>query len=162
MISASVANVMQLMEAVKARSIAAMLGWAMLYGGLIDAALRLGAVRPAGVRAAPRSYWLELLYLSVVASALAFWLYYRIIRADRPRQRRLFERAHPDRRDGDLDRRRRLSLVAARHRRRPARHRRPGHRAGLAAGRRRADRGLSGWTCRKFRLLIPSPAPGEL
>ena len=29
-------------------------------------------------------YWLELLYLSIIASALAFWLYYRIIRAVGP------------------------------------------------------------------------------
>jgi drug/metabolite transporter (DMT)-like permease len=82
-IVASAGNVMQLMESVKARSLAAMLGWAMLYGGLIDAALAWALFGPPVFE--PRlSYWIELLYLSVVASALAFWLYYRIIRAIGP------------------------------------------------------------------------------
>lgn len=82
-IAASAGNVMQLIEGVKTRSIAAMLGWAMLYGSLIDAALAWALYGPPIFE--PRlSYWLELLYLSVVASALAFWLYYRIIRAIGP------------------------------------------------------------------------------
>jgi drug/metabolite transporter (DMT)-like permease len=82
-IAASCGNVMQLMEGVKSRSIAAMLGWAMLYGGLVDAALAWALYGPPVFE--PRlDYWLELFYLSVVASALAFWLYYRIIRAIGP------------------------------------------------------------------------------
>lgn len=82
-LAASCANVMQLMAAVKARSIAAMLGWAMLYGGLGDAGLAFVADGPPPSE--PRlEYWLGLLYLSLVASALAFWLYYRIIRAIGP------------------------------------------------------------------------------
>jgi len=82
-LGASGGNVMQLLETVKNRSIAAMLGWAMLYGGLIDAALAWLLYGPPVFE--PRlSYWLELLYLSIVASALAFWLYYRIIRAVGP------------------------------------------------------------------------------
>jgi drug/metabolite transporter (DMT)-like permease len=82
-LAASAANVMQLMEHVKTRSIAAMLGWAMLYGSLIDAAIAWALYGPPVFE--PRlDYWLELLYLSVVASALAFWLYYRIIRAVGP------------------------------------------------------------------------------
>jgi drug/metabolite transporter (DMT)-like permease len=82
-IVASAANVMQLMEGVKARSIAAMLGWAMLYGGLIDAALAWSLHGPP-VFEQRLDYWIGLLYLSVIASALAFWLYYRIIRAIGP------------------------------------------------------------------------------
>jgi len=82
-LAASAGNVMQLMESVKARSIAAMLGWAMLYGGIADAMLAWAAFGPPV--AEPRiGYWLGLLYLSIVASALAFWLYYRIIRAIGP------------------------------------------------------------------------------
>jgi drug/metabolite transporter (DMT)-like permease len=82
-IAASAGNVMQLMESVKARSIAAMLGWAMLYGSLTDAALAWAYYGPPIFE--PRlDYWLELLYLSVIASALAFWLYFRIIRAVGP------------------------------------------------------------------------------
>jgi drug/metabolite transporter (DMT)-like permease len=82
-IAASAGNVMQLMESVKARSVAAMLGWAMLYGSLIDAAFAWALFGPP-VFEARFAYWIELLYLSVVASALAFWLYYRIIRAIGP------------------------------------------------------------------------------
>ena len=81
--AASAGNVMQLMEAVKARSIAAMLGWAMLYGSLIDALLAWALYGPPTFER-HAAYWLELLYLSVIASALAFWLYYRIIRAVGP------------------------------------------------------------------------------
>jgi len=82
-LAASAANVMQLMDDMKTRSIAAMLGWAMLYGSLIDAALAWALYGPPVFE--PRlDYWIELLYLSVVASALAFWLYYRIIRAVGP------------------------------------------------------------------------------
>jgi drug/metabolite transporter (DMT)-like permease len=82
-IAASAGNVMQLMGSVKARSIAAMLGWAMLYGSLIDAALAWALYGPP-VFERRLDYWLELLYLSVIASALAFWLYFRIIRAVGP------------------------------------------------------------------------------
>jgi drug/metabolite transporter (DMT)-like permease len=82
-LAASCANVMQLMPALAARSTAAMLGWAMLYGGLGDAALAFAQAGPPRLDARPE-YWLGLLYLSIVASALAFWLYYRIIRAVGP------------------------------------------------------------------------------
>jgi len=82
-LAASGGNVMQLMESVKARSIAAMLGWAMLYGGLADAMLAWAIFGPP-VGEPRLGYWLGLVYLSVVASALAFWLYYRIIRAIGP------------------------------------------------------------------------------
>ena len=81
--AASAGNVMQLLEGVKTRSLAALLGWAMLYGGLADAALAWALYGPPRFESRP-AYWLELLYLSVVASALAFWLYYRIIRAVGP------------------------------------------------------------------------------
>jgi len=57
-----------------------MLGWAMLYGGIIDAAFAWAVSGPPVAESRP-GYWLGLLYLSVIASALAFWLYYRIIRA---------------------------------------------------------------------------------
>ena len=78
-LAASAANVMQLAEGVKTRSIAAMLGWAMLYGAAADAAIAWAMTGPPVFDARP-SYWIGLLYLSVVASSLAFWLYYRIIR----------------------------------------------------------------------------------
>jgi drug/metabolite transporter (DMT)-like permease len=78
-VAASISNVMQLMPAIRGRPIAAMLGWAMLYGAAVDALLAaIGSGAPAFD---PHPiYWLGLAYLSLVASALAFWLYYWIIR----------------------------------------------------------------------------------
>lgn len=78
-LAASVSNVMQLSRAMKARPIASMLGWAMIYGALIDAAFAWAAVGPPTVETRI-GYWLGLLYLGLVASALAFWLYFGIIR----------------------------------------------------------------------------------
>ena len=82
-LAASASNVMQVRDDVRARSIAAMLGWAMLYGGLFDGALALVWHGPPVFDARPE-YWAGLVYLSVVASSVAFWLYYRIIRAIGP------------------------------------------------------------------------------
>jgi drug/metabolite transporter (DMT)-like permease len=78
-LAASISNVMQLAGGMKSRPVAPMLGWAMLYGGLMDAAFAWLS-QGAPVIETRLSYWLELVYLGVVASALAFWLYYRIIR----------------------------------------------------------------------------------
>ena len=82
-LAASVANVMQISKEVRARPISVMVGWAMVYGAVIDA---LFAWRIAGppVMETRFGYWLGLLYLSVIASSLAFFLYYRIIRAIGP------------------------------------------------------------------------------
>ncbi|MGE0179457.1 MAG: DMT family transporter [Sphingomonas sp.] len=82
-LAASVSNVMQLAEGMRSRSIAVMLAWAMLYGGLMDAVFAWAAHGPPVVEARI-GYWIGLLYLSVIASALAFWLYYRIIRSVGP------------------------------------------------------------------------------
>ncbi|HYN46943.1 MAG TPA: DMT family transporter [Allosphingosinicella sp.] len=78
-LAASVSNVMQLMPAIRARPVAALLGWAMLYGALLDALFAWIFVGPPVVEAR-LGYWIGLLYLGLVASALAFWLYYEIIR----------------------------------------------------------------------------------
>jgi drug/metabolite transporter (DMT)-like permease len=78
-LAASVSNVMQLAGGMKSRPVGPMLGWAMLYGGLMDAAFAWTS-HGAPVFETRLSYWLELVYLGVIASALAFWLYYRIIR----------------------------------------------------------------------------------
>ena len=82
-LAASASNVMQVRDDVRARSIAAMLGWAMLYGGLFDGGLAFAWHGPP-VFDGRAEYWAGLVYLSVVASSLAFWLYYRIIRAIGP------------------------------------------------------------------------------
>jgi len=82
-LAASASNVMQLAAGMKARPIAPMLGWAMLYGAAMDAGFALASVGPPTVESSA-GYWLGLVYLGVVASALAFWLYYGIIRAIGP------------------------------------------------------------------------------
>ncbi len=82
-LAASASNVMQLAGGMRSRPVAPMLGWAMLYGALIDAAFAW-ATRGPPVIERTAGYWLGLVYLGVIASALAFWLYYGIIRAIGP------------------------------------------------------------------------------
>jgi drug/metabolite transporter (DMT)-like permease len=79
-LAASISNVMQLMPAIRNRPIAAMLGWAMLYGATVDGLFAWLYSGPPVIETS-LTYWFGLLYLSLIASALAFWLYYRIIRA---------------------------------------------------------------------------------
>jgi drug/metabolite transporter (DMT)-like permease len=78
-LAASGANVMQLAPAMRDRAIGGVLAWAMLYGGLADAAFAWATRGPPVFDPRP-AYWIGLLYLGVIASSLAFWLYYRIIR----------------------------------------------------------------------------------
>ena len=78
-LAASISNVMQIMPAVKAHPLAPMLGWAMLYGAAMDAAFAWSFVGPPVMDPRP-GYWLGLFYLGLIASALAFWLYFEIIR----------------------------------------------------------------------------------
>ena len=78
-LGASVANVMQLMPAIRSRPLAPILGFAMLYGALLDASFAWLFIGPPVFE--PRlGYWIGLIYLGLVASALAFWLYFEIIR----------------------------------------------------------------------------------
>src|SRR5688572_20208452 len=76
---ASGSNVMQLLPAIRGRPIAPMLGWAMLYGALLDGAFAWAFVGPPVIESRP-GYWIGLVYLGLIASALAFWLYFEIIR----------------------------------------------------------------------------------
>lgn len=78
-LAASASNVMQLAGGMKSRPVVPMLGWAMLYGALMDALFALAMAGPPVLDPRP-SYWLGLAYLAILASALPFWLYYRIIR----------------------------------------------------------------------------------
>jgi drug/metabolite transporter (DMT)-like permease len=78
-LTASISNVMQLAGGVRSRPVGPMLGWSMLYGALIDAGFAWATTgRPVFEHSAV--YWFGLLYLGVVASAVAFFFYYRIIR----------------------------------------------------------------------------------
>jgi drug/metabolite transporter (DMT)-like permease len=78
-ISASTANVMQASDRAKSLPMASMLGWAMLSGAAIDGALAWATSGPPVVEWR-LGYFAGLAYLGIVASALAFSLYFRMIR----------------------------------------------------------------------------------
>jgi drug/metabolite transporter (DMT)-like permease len=82
-LSASVANVAQAAERVRRRPIASLLAWAMAYGALFNMAVAL-ALHGAPVVEPRVGYWVGLVYLGLIASALAFALYFRILRAIGP------------------------------------------------------------------------------
>ena len=78
-LSASVANVMQAAERMRARPVAAMLAWGMFYG-VIANALTAWLLYGPPVAEARFLYWAGLLYLGLFASALAFTFYFGLIR----------------------------------------------------------------------------------
>jgi drug/metabolite transporter (DMT)-like permease len=78
-LAASVSNVMQASERLRRRPVAAMLAWGMVYGALADIALAWLLFGPPTVEARI-GYWISLLYLALVASALAFACYFHVIR----------------------------------------------------------------------------------
>jgi drug/metabolite transporter (DMT)-like permease len=80
---ASVSNTMQGAERLRSRPVASMLAWGMLYGVAGNALLAFLLTGPPRLDTRP-AYWIGLLYLSIVATALAFALYYRVIRAVGP------------------------------------------------------------------------------
>ena len=82
-LSASSANVLQATGRLRARPIPAMVAWGMAWGAACDALLAFAFFGPPAFDARP-DYWAGLLYLGLCASALAFSLYYAIIRAVGP------------------------------------------------------------------------------
>jgi len=82
-LAASVGNLLQLVETVKRLPVASLLAWAMGYGALANGAIAL-ALHGAPTAEARIGYWVGLVYLGLLASALAFFYYYRIIRAIGP------------------------------------------------------------------------------
>jgi drug/metabolite transporter (DMT)-like permease len=78
-LSASTANVMQASKRAKALPMAAMLGWAMLWGAGFDAVYAWFTAGPPVMDWRP-SYLLGVLFLGVIASALAFSLHFTLIR----------------------------------------------------------------------------------
>jgi drug/metabolite transporter (DMT)-like permease len=82
-LSASAANVMQATPTARAYPMATMLGVAMLIGAAINAAYA-GVTVGAPVVEARVAYWLGVFYLGLFASALAFTLYFGIIRVIGP------------------------------------------------------------------------------
>jgi len=78
-ISASFANVLQATETAKRYPMGTMLAAAMLLGALIDAVIAWSFTGPPIVEWRP-AYFLGVLYLGVVASAIAFTLYFGVLR----------------------------------------------------------------------------------
>ncbi|MEG3181843.1 DMT family transporter [Sphingomonas sp. LT1P40] len=82
-ISASVANVMQGTDTAKAYPMATMLGWAMLIGALFDGVFAWVTAGPPVFDTRP-SYIAGVLYLGIAASAIAFPLYFKVLRVIGP------------------------------------------------------------------------------
>jgi drug/metabolite transporter (DMT)-like permease len=78
-LSASVANVMQASPRALTFPAITGLGWAMLFGAGINAAIASVVAGPPQFDPAP-AYWLGFLYLGIVASALAFAIYFDLVR----------------------------------------------------------------------------------
>lgn len=78
-LSASIANVMQASPRALAFPPIAGLGWAMLMGATMNAVFAFAVAGPPQFDTDP-SYWLGFLYLGVFASAVAFALYFDLIR----------------------------------------------------------------------------------
>ncbi len=82
-LSASVANVMQASPVARSLPAEGGLAWSMAYGGVMNAAIAWATTGPPVVDTSP-AFLAGLVYLAVVASAVAFSLYYAIIRAVGP------------------------------------------------------------------------------
>ena len=82
-LSASVSNVMQASNRLRTRPIASMIAWGMFYG-VVANALFASVVYGPPVVEYRLGYWAGVLYLGLAASALAFTLYFGIIRAIGP------------------------------------------------------------------------------
>lgn len=82
-LSASVSNVLQASERLRMRPMASMIAWGMFYGVLANAAFAFATAGPPVIEQRP-AYLGGILYLGLFASALAFPLYFGIIRAVGP------------------------------------------------------------------------------
>jgi drug/metabolite transporter (DMT)-like permease len=82
-LSASAANIMQGSEKARALPMAPMLAWGMLVGAAVDAAFALATAGPP-VFDWRWGYVAGLFHLGVLASAVAFTAYFRVIRAVGP------------------------------------------------------------------------------
>lgn len=79
MISASVANVIQAGPSGRGVALVSLLGWAMLYGTLIDAAIAWVLAGPPVLPTEPL-YWAGIGWLAIVGTVITFPLYYDLVR----------------------------------------------------------------------------------
>jgi drug/metabolite transporter (DMT)-like permease len=79
LLAASAANVLQAAQAARRDSLVVMLGWAMLWGTLLDAAFAWITAGPPVFPASAR-YWGGVAYLAILGSVVTFPLYFRLIR----------------------------------------------------------------------------------
>ena len=82
-LSASAANIMQASARLRARPIASMLAWGMVYGTIANILVAWAWFGPPTVEARA-GYWIGLVYLGLFASAAAFTLYFGIVRTVGP------------------------------------------------------------------------------
>ena len=82
-LAASVSNIMQASQLLRERPIASMLAWGMVYGVAANALFAFTIYGPP-VAETRATYWIGLVYLGLFASALAFTIYFGIIRAIGP------------------------------------------------------------------------------
>jgi drug/metabolite transporter (DMT)-like permease len=82
-LSASAANVLQATQRLRARPIASMLAWGMVYGVIANAVVAWAGYGPPVIEYR-LGYWLGVLYLGLFASALAFTFYFSVLRAVGP------------------------------------------------------------------------------
>lgn len=76
---ASLANVMQVTERARTLPLASLLAWGMLYGAIADGCWAWFSVGPPVIEAR-LGYFMGVIYLGGIASALAFPLYFGLIR----------------------------------------------------------------------------------
>ena len=79
LIGASVSNVYQAIERVRRFPISVLLAWSMVIGTVIDAGVAWTLTGPPRFDPRPE-YWLGLIYLALIASVLAFSLYFPVVR----------------------------------------------------------------------------------
>jgi drug/metabolite transporter (DMT)-like permease len=77
--SASIANILQATQRARALPMPSLLAWGMLFGTIVNAAFAWITVGPPVIDMRP-GYFLGIAYLGVVGSALAFTLYFGMIR----------------------------------------------------------------------------------
>ena len=78
-LSASVSNIMQASQLLRSRPISSMIAWGMFYGVLANAIVAFILYGPPVIEYR-LGYWAGVVYLGLIASALAFTFYFGIIR----------------------------------------------------------------------------------